>query len=94
MGDEQSNDEDGVIVALLERLSNHRLPRALDLKARVDEGARLDDNDVAFLKRVLESAQEVKRVADRHPEYQDVVARAIHLYHEITTKALENEENN
>jgi hypothetical protein len=30
---------------------------------------------------------------DRHPEYQELVSRAIRLYKEITDKAMENEKS-
>ena len=33
----------------------------------------------------------MKLLVDKHPEYQDLYARAVHLYKEITQKALENE---
>ena len=81
----------GVIAALLERFEKHRLPRAIALKEKVDNGGLLDDNDIAFLKRVLEDSQQVQQLVDRHPEYKDLVAQASQLYADITTKALENE---
>lgn len=83
--------DDGVIIALVERFEKHRLPRALALKEKVDAGNKLDAMDLAFLDRVFETAPEVQRLVEKHPEYQGVVARVTHLYHEITAKALENE---
>ena len=46
----ESKDDAGTIQVLLERLEKWRLPRALELKARVDAGQRLNDNDIQFLK--------------------------------------------
>jgi hypothetical protein len=83
----------GVIMALVERFNSQRLPRALDLKARVDAGGTLNDFDLHFLQEVLEDAQKIRPLVDRHPEYQELVARAAQLYREITGKALENEKN-
>ena len=81
----------GLMQVLAERLEQRRLPRALDLKEKVDQGETLNEFDIQFLERVLNDAQEVHNLVDRHPEWQDLVARLIHLYNEITEKALENE---
>ncbi len=87
-----SANDDGVIAALLQRFQTVRLPRALDLKARVDSGEKLHESDIAYLHRVFEDAQHIQRLLDRHPEYEELVDRATHLYNEITRKALENEQ--
>jgi hypothetical protein len=88
-----SQKDAGTIQALLQRLNTQRLPRALELKKRVDAGARLEDGDIDFLHQVFEDATHVQRVIARHPEYRTLVAQLISLYSEITQKALENEEN-
>ena len=80
---EQSKD-DGVIAALLERFKNQRLPRILQLKEKVDSGEKLNDFDMSFLEEVLKGAHEIVPIADRHPEYQDLMAKAIRLHHDIT----------
>ncbi len=82
----------GIIYVLLDRMEKIRLPRALDLKAQVDRGETLSSTDIDFLSQVLGDAQQIQPILDRHPEYQDLVGRIIHLYHEITAKALENEQ--
>jgi len=81
----------GVIQTLVERINDQRLPRALELKEKVDAGKPLDDFDLRFLEEVFADAQTIKPMMDRHPEYQKLVAQLIHFYKEILDKALENE---
>lgn len=87
----ESHTDAGVIVALLERLRTQRLPRALDIKAKVDAGDTLDAYDLAFLEDVMRDSERLEPVWEHHPELQEIIAKMIHLYHEITTKALANE---
>ena len=87
-----STKDAGTIQTLLDRLNTHRLPRALELKGRVDRGEKLSDHDMHFLKLVLEDSSVAQGLAARNPEFQPLVARLISLYGEITAKALENEQ--
>ncbi len=85
------SEDAGTIQALLERLNTQRLPRALELKEKVNRGERLDTADIQFLQRVLEDASSAQRLAAKHGEFQELVGRLISLYSEITSKGLENE---
>jgi len=86
-----SSQDAGVIFALVDRFNKQRLPRALELKERVDKGERLSEQDIAFLDQVFKDANHIKPLVEKHPEWQDLAARAMGLYKEITEKALENE---
>ena len=87
----RSSEDTGVILALMERFNEQRLPRALELKKRVEQGECLSEPDIAFLDEVFKDANHVMPLIDKHPELQPIATRAISLYKEITEKALENE---
>ena len=87
----ESTKDTGVKLALIERFETQRLPRALALKAKVDRGELLSEQDLAFLERVFEDAQQVKSLVHMHPDWQPLAARAVELYKEITDRALANE---
>jgi hypothetical protein len=82
----------GTIQAMLQRLTTFRLPRALEIKKRVDKGERLNDNDMQFLKQVFDDAASARTLAERHEELKPLVAQVTSLYDEITRKAMANEQ--
>jgi hypothetical protein len=87
----QETKDAGVLAVIVARMEQQRLPRAIDLKAKVEQGGVLDDLDIEFLEGVFADSSELKPLLARHPEYQDLAARMMALYREITTKALANE---
>ena len=88
-----SDQDAGVISVLMERFEKQRLPRALSLKEKVARGELLSEYDLAFLEEVFSDAGKIKPLLDRHPEYQPLASRVMHLYKEITDKALENQKS-
>ena len=83
----------GVLMARMERLKDFRIPNILAIKAKVDEGERLNDYDTDFLGRIIVELEKVEPMLARHPKYQTLYDRLAHLYMEITEQALENERN-
>ena len=64
----ETPEDAGVVLALIERIKMQRLPRALDIKDRIDRGRLLKELDMAFLKQVFEDAPHVKALAHKHPQ--------------------------
>ena len=87
----EPTEEDGVILALIERFEKQRLPRLKAINEKTDSGEQLSDGDVEFLDTVIHDAQQSKHLIDRHPEWQAFCATVVHLYETITEKALDNE---
>jgi hypothetical protein len=87
----KEQDNKATIIAVMKRFTRQRLPIALSLQKKVDEGEKLSDWDIKFLETVLSDAQHMKSLIDKNPEYQPLASKAINLYHHITKKALENE---
>jgi hypothetical protein len=80
-----------VVTALLERFTKQRLPRLREMLARVDAGERLDDVDMEFMEQAMGDGKSARPLIERHPELDELAKKVIGLYHEIMTKALENE---
>ena len=81
----------GVIAVLAKRMVEERLPKALELKERVDRGEVLNELDLNFLEQVVTGANQIRPLMKDNPRMLDVAGRMLQLYKEITDKALENE---
>jgi hypothetical protein len=87
-----TTDDQGTIVALLDRFRLQRLPTALALKEKVDRGEKLGESDLDFLAQVFDDMRHVTPIVDRNPELADVAGKISALYKAITAKALANEQ--
>ena len=87
----EDNKDLGIAITLLDKFNEDTLPKALEIKQRLDRGEKLDHWDIAFLEQWFKRAEEIKPLVDRHPEYQEIYASAVHLYKQITDMAVLNE---
>ena len=81
----------GIIQALVEEFEKHRLPTLLKIKDKVDNGNSVSDGDIEFLYKVIDDANRTMHMALNHPELHEFCLHVVHLYKEISVKALENE---
>ena len=65
----------------------------MDIRAKVDHGAKLDDCDIEYLEEVFADAKRAKEIFDRRLELESLAARMMHFYKEITAKALKTEQD-
>jgi hypothetical protein len=87
----EHSDEAGLIAVMLRHFEGRQIPRAREIKAKVDRGEPLNDWDIFFIRDLLEEANEVEPLVTRHSEIQALWADAVRLYDEITATALLNE---
>jgi hypothetical protein len=87
-----SEDEKGILAVLMDRFESQRLPRALALKARVDQGECLDEFDLAFMHELLSDSLQAMPMLERHPEFEQLAGKVASLYREIAETALANEQ--
>ncbi|SMF40710.1 hypothetical protein SAMN02745866_02641 [Alteromonadaceae bacterium Bs31] len=91
MSNTTEEEDKGILEVLLERLVKQRLPHALALEKKVDQGDVLNDYDIQFLAEVLRDIGRAKPVYDRHPDYQPLIAKLMSLYAHIIERGAENE---
>lgn len=93
MSTHYTDRELGTAQVILNDFKLHRIPRLLAIKEGVDKGEVVNEFDLQFLQDVLEETRGVERFADKHPEWQKLVAEVFELYHHITETDLKNENN-
>lgn len=88
---EHTPEEKGVILALIKRLVDQRLPRLLDMQKRVERGELLSDYDISYLEEAMQEANQNRHHIVHFPEYKELASKLAQLYEQITEKALENQ---
>jgi hypothetical protein len=89
---DEEQDDAGVSQVVIEQFVEDRLPALLEIKAQVDAGKALTDNELEVMTRIVEDSEGFNRFVYEFPEYKVLVAKLIDLYEEISDKALENEQ--
>lgn len=87
----EASNNSGILAALIQRFMEQRGPRLERLNERLDKGEILTEQDITFLKEVMNDAHTNKALIDGNEELQAVVARIMHVYKVIMDKAVENE---
>jgi hypothetical protein len=87
----QEEIDEGTIAALMKRV-RRRIPNLLAVKKRLEAGGTLGNAEITELGRMIKGASDTRALIERHPEYQELVAKMISLYGEITEMAVANEE--
>ena len=88
----KSIDQIGVITVVLESFGKRTLPRILDIKKLVDDGGTLSSTDIEYLDDAINQAREFGELITDDTALRSFFSRVAHLYNEIVTKALENEQ--
>lgn len=88
-----TTDDEGMIIALLDRMRLQRLPVSLEIKERVSAGEKLTEHDIAFLEQVFGDLRDVQPLIERHPELKKIAGQVSVLYKEIMDTALANEKS-
>mgnify|MGYP001815355036 CR=1 FL=1 len=86
-----SPEQTGVLTVLLEDYGKRTLPRIYDIKKMVDDGSTLSSSNIEFLDEALIEAKQFGELVDKDPGFRVFFSRVAHLYNEIITKALDNE---
>ncbi len=84
--------DQATIAALMLRFKDYRLPRAERLLERMRQGEKLTEYDIHWLKTVHRDGVRARPLVQRHPEYSDLVVRAIDLFTEIIELGVRNEQ--
>jgi hypothetical protein len=81
----------GVFHSLMLEFEQHRLPRLLRLKDKVDRGEAINDVDLEFLWKEIRDACITKHLTVNYPELEEFCLCMGHLYKELCDSAVENE---
>ncbi len=91
MQDDSDLEHTAISALLIERFVKYRLPALMKMKEEVAAGKKLSDGEIEVLRRILDRSKQIEALLHKFPEFEELVAKIIDLYHEITEQALKNE---
>lgn len=83
-------NDTGIILVVLQNLEKQCLPRVVEIKQRLDDGAILNEFEIEYLSCALHNTQSFMPYLGRHPEYEPLFSKVIHYYKSVTDEALDN----
>jgi len=83
----------GIAQSLVQEFEQHRLPRMLRLKEKVDNGNVINDVDFDLLCTDIKDANLAMHMMVNYPELQEFCLQMAHLYKEICDQAVANEKS-
>ena len=86
--------DQGTLQAVAENAVKMVIPRALDLKEKLDEGETLNDYDLVFLEEALQEYVSIRHIIEEHPEWSAFATRMADLCNDIVGEAIEVEKKN
>jgi hypothetical protein len=81
----------GIFQSLMLEFEQHRLPRLLRLRDKMNNGGAISDLDFEYLCKELRDACVIRHMTVAYPELQEFCLEISHLYKDICDGALENE---
>ena len=90
MATDQKQKDKAIIMALLNRFNEIRLPQAKAFQEKLARGEVLGDFEMSIIQGVREDRTKIWPLLQRNPEYLDLVEEGIKMWDQILEK---NEEN-
>ena len=84
-------ENQGVLQVVLEEYEKHKLPRIFLIKKHIDNGDRLNDGELIFLKEIYKEIIKYESFIEDHAEFKTLYLNFVSLYCSIMDSALENE---
>lgn len=85
-------DDPGVLQVVLEDYEKHKLPRMQLIKKEMDQGKRLDNEELAFLRELYREINQYERFVETHPDFKQLYVGFVRLYCSIMDTAIDNEQ--